>query len=163
MFEKDSHCSYCGRRFAQDQPWPRHCAGCDNLTYRNPLPVAVVLLPVDDGLLLIRRGIEPQKGQLALPGGYVNLGESWQEAGARELYEETGILIRPSEIQDVRTLSSPTGVLVVFGVARRRSAKRLPAFTPTDETTEWVITTRPKQLAFALHTRVVKEFFRSRT
>ena len=35
----------------------------------NPLPVAVVIVPVDDGAMLIRRSIEPAKGQLAFPGG----------------------------------------------------------------------------------------------
>jgi ADP-ribose pyrophosphatase YjhB (NUDIX family) len=47
-------------------------------------------------VLLVRRNIEPQIGQLALPGGYMNLGETWQQAGARELFEETGTIIRPA-------------------------------------------------------------------
>src|SRR6476659_9743246 len=52
------------------------------MSWANPLPVSVVLVPVDGGLLLVRRAIPPV-GQLALPGGYINLGESWEEAGAR--------------------------------------------------------------------------------
>ncbi|MBI1877066.1 MAG: hypothetical protein HYR94_02315 [Chloroflexi bacterium] len=69
--QKNSHCSYCGSPFAESQPWPRACVRCGNVTFRNPAPVAVVLLPVEDGLLVIRRGIEPQRGQLALPGGFI--------------------------------------------------------------------------------------------
>ena len=98
MHQKDSYCSWCGRAFLAEQPWPRRCGGCDNYTYRNPIPVAVVLVPVDDELLVIRRGIEPAKGQLALPGGYVDLAETWQEAGAREVFEETGLRIDPDGI-----------------------------------------------------------------
>src|SRR5690606_33625987 len=60
MYQKDSHCSYCGRPFRPDAPWPRICTHCGRTTYRNPLPVAVVLLPIDDeGLLVVRRNIDP--------------------------------------------------------------------------------------------------------
>ncbi|HET9221798.1 MAG TPA: NUDIX domain-containing protein, partial [Roseiflexaceae bacterium] len=104
MHKKHSHCSYCGAAFAEGQPWPRLCAACGNTTYLNPTPVAVVLLPVDDGLLLVRRAIPPHVGKLALPGGYVNLDETWQEAGAREVLEETGVVIDPQEIREYRVL-----------------------------------------------------------
>src|SRR5207244_10310646 len=87
--EKNSHCSYCGAGFADDAPWPRRCASCGNASYLNPLPVAVLLQPVDDGLLAIRRALPPV-GRLALPGGYVDAGETWQAAAARELREGTG-------------------------------------------------------------------------
>ncbi len=42
-------------------------------------------------ILLIERGIEPFKGEWALPGGFVNMEESTEEGAKRELYEETGI------------------------------------------------------------------------
>src|SRR5215813_12854269 len=102
MFAKDAHCSYCGHAFAPGQPWPRTCGHCNHISYRNPLPVAVVLVPVDRGLLVVRRNIEPGFGKLALPGGYVDFLESWQQAGAREVFEETGLRLAPAEIQDFR-------------------------------------------------------------
>lgn len=159
--ERNSHCSFCGTRFAAG-PWPRTCASCGETTWLNPTPVAVLLLPVDEGLLAIRRGIEPGRGSLALPGGYVNLGETWQEAAARELREETGIIVAAGEIADVCVRSSPVGVIVAFGRARRRAAEELPAFVPTDETTERVILAGPQELAFQLHTQVAREFFERR-
>ena len=45
--QRHSHCSYCGSLFANEQPWPRACRPCGNISYLNPLPVAVTLLPVD--------------------------------------------------------------------------------------------------------------------
>ena len=72
-YRKNSYCSYCGHPFAPDQPWPRRCEHCHNVTFQNPLPVAVLLLPVDDGVLVVRRAIQPRLGQLALPGGYIVL------------------------------------------------------------------------------------------
>ena len=42
-------------------------------------------------VLLIQRGIEPYKGQWALPGGFVGIDESAEECARRELQEETGL------------------------------------------------------------------------
>src|SRR5690242_7398215 len=100
MYKKNSHCSYCGAAFDEDQPWPRLCANCGHRSYLNPAPVSVVLVPVDDGLLVVRRGIMPRQGMLALPGGFINAGESWQEAGAREVREETGVELEPATIEE---------------------------------------------------------------
>src|SRR3954453_10021578 len=49
MPRKDAHCSHCGHAFVADAGWPRTCAGCGTVSYRNPTPVAVVIQPVDDG------------------------------------------------------------------------------------------------------------------
>jgi ADP-ribose pyrophosphatase YjhB (NUDIX family) len=162
MFKIHSHCSYCGAPFAQGQAWPRACAACGNTTYRNPTPVAVVLLPVDDGLLLVRRAIPPHVGKLALPGGYVNLGETWQEAGAREVLEETGIAIDPQEIGDFRVLSAPEGMVLIFGLARRRTLAELPPLQASDEASECIVGRADAEIAFELHRRVAEEFFASR-
>jgi ADP-ribose pyrophosphatase len=49
-------------------------------------------------ILLIRRGKEPAKGEWAIPGGRVELGETMREAAAREVMEETSVSIRPGEL-----------------------------------------------------------------
>jgi ADP-ribose pyrophosphatase YjhB (NUDIX family) len=159
MHKKNSHCSYCGAAFAGGQPWPRQCASCGNTTYMNPLPVAVTLLPIDDGLLLVRRTIPPHVGKLALPGGYINLGESWQQAAARELLEETGVAIEPGEIRDFRVLSAPDGTVLIFGLARQRTSAELPAFALNDEASECVVGHASDEIAFELHRQAVDEFF----
>ena len=127
------------------------------MTYQNPIPVAVILVPVGNGLLTVRRAIPPRAGELALPGGYVNLGETWQEAGAREVLEETGVRIDPETIRDVRALSTPDGKLLVFGLAPPLAEP--PALAPNHEVSELVVIERAVELAFPLHTRVVAEYF----
>jgi len=51
----------------------------------------------DDRVLLVRRGRAPAKGMWAIPGGSMELGETLQAAAEREIFEETGIVIRAGE------------------------------------------------------------------
>ena len=142
--------------------WPRQCQNCQNTSYINPLPVAVALIPVKGrGVLGVRRGIEPRKGPVALPGGFIDVGESWQEACAREVLEEINITIDPSKITLLTALSAPDGTLLVMGVAPEVDEDSLPEFQPNAETMERVIITEeePLELAFPLHTQAVKAFF----
>lgn len=163
MPEKNSHCSYCGRAFEPGLRWPRRCAGCGRTSFVNPTPVAVVIQPVDGQVVLIRRGIEPGVGLLALPGGYMDLGESWQSAAAREMREETGIVIDPAGLVEFRVRSTPDGLLVVvFAVAPPLPRRSLPRFRPTDETTELVLVGEPCPLAFDLHTEVLADWLAAR-
>jgi ADP-ribose pyrophosphatase YjhB (NUDIX family) len=120
--------------------------------------VVVVLLPVGEGLVVIRRNIEPQKGTLTLPGGYLDMGETWQEGARRELLEETGIDIDGSGIRlyDVRNGLDDT--LVVFGLAEKRPREVLKPFT-SKETQEVVLIGEPMELGFPLHTEVVARYF----
>ncbi|MGE0739731.1 MAG: NUDIX domain-containing protein [Hyphomonadaceae bacterium] len=57
-----------------------------------PLTVDCVVFDGAGRLLLIRRGREPFKGRYALPGGFVDLGETVETAALRELREETGVV-----------------------------------------------------------------------
>lgn len=159
--KKHAHCSWCGAAYAPELAWPRKCSGCGNVSYINPIPVALCLLPVDGGLLVIRRAIPPAVGQLALPGGYIDFGETWQLAAARELLEETGVVIDAAEVQHFRTHSSGTGdgVLLIFGVAGERCWESL-TFAPQDADASEMLVIRGKQpLAFPLHTQAVAEYF----
>jgi ADP-ribose pyrophosphatase YjhB (NUDIX family) len=158
-YRQHTYCSFCGRAFAEGQPWPRHCASCGSVTYRNPLPVAVVLVPVGAGVVVVRRAIPPRVGQLALPGGFINHGEGWQAAGAREVREETGLEIDPAQIREFAVRSAPDGTLLVFGVAAPLRAADLPPFAPNDEASERVVLDAPVELAFPLHSEVVALFF----
>ncbi|MCR1161699.1 NUDIX domain-containing protein [Paenarthrobacter sp. UW852] len=71
---------------------------------RFPVTVDVVALTVRDGVLnalLITRLIEPFRGKLALPGGFVLAGEDLLEAAARELAEETGVERLPGHLEQL--------------------------------------------------------------
>ncbi len=160
---KNSHCSYCGAAYAVDLPWPRTCASCDAISYLNPLPVAVLLLPVDYGVLVVRRATPPRLGQWALPGGFIDQGESWQAAAARELREEAGIIVDPAEVRLLDALSAPDGTVLIFGTALPRRACELPAFAAGAEVSQRKVLARPEPLAFPLHIAVVERWFAERS
>jgi len=63
----------------------------DTSLYKNPSLTVDAIILVDGKLLLIQRGQDPFKGSYALPGGFVEYGESVEEAVEREVKEETGL------------------------------------------------------------------------
>ncbi len=69
----------------------RYCPSCGFVRYENPLPVVVAIAVNDGRFLLIKRGIPPKKGFWGCPSGFVESGESPEEACLRELEEEAGV------------------------------------------------------------------------
>jgi 8-oxo-dGTP diphosphatase len=69
--------------------------------YRNPTPTVDIILQRDSNILMVRRKKDPFKGQLALPGGFINEGETVEEAAMREAIEETSLEVEPIEILGV--------------------------------------------------------------
>ncbi len=64
--------------------------------YRNPFPTVDILIRIDDQLVWIERKNEPRGW--ALPGGFVDAGESVEEAAIREAKEETGLDVHLQEL-----------------------------------------------------------------
>ena len=62
-----------------------------------PRPAVGAVVFKDDGVLLVQRGNSPSRGSWAIPGGSVHLGETLQAAAEREIFEETGVVIRAKD------------------------------------------------------------------
>ncbi len=148
--------------------YPRTCTACGAQIWANPIPVAVVLVPVIEGertgLLVVRRAIPPA-GKLALVGGFVEEHESWQECGARELREEAGVAIDPATLEPLWYASSAPRPdrLLLFSLAPPVRAAELPAFAPNAEASERGIIFGAdgldEVLAFPLHAEAARRYF----
>ena len=94
-------CSACGARLGSERPHPV-CSGCGRTAFRDPkVGVGAVVRDADGRLLLVRRGVEPEKGRWALPAGYVDADEDPRAAAAREVLEETGLVVEIGAVIDV--------------------------------------------------------------
>jgi ADP-ribose pyrophosphatase YjhB (NUDIX family) len=92
------------------------CLDCGFVHYINPRPVAGTI-PVrrDDGhILLLRRDIEPQIGYWVFPGGFMDVGETAEEAAARETREEACLEVVDLSLVGVFTRSGPGVVVIVY-------------------------------------------------
>jgi len=88
-----NYCSNCGSSVRLAVPEgdnrPRHiCDNCNTIHYLNPKIVAGCLPVYGDKVLLCRRAIEPRKGLWTLPAGFMENGESTEQAALRETREE---------------------------------------------------------------------------
>ncbi|GAB7532186.1 NUDIX hydrolase [Pseudomonas sp. 3A(2025)] len=86
-------CSHCGQAVTQripdgDSRLRFVCDHCHTIHYQNPNIVAGCLVTVGDKVLLCRRAIEPRHGYWTLPAGFMENGETVEQAARRETLEE---------------------------------------------------------------------------
>ena len=87
------YCPKCGSdRFLENNFKSKKCSDCGFVYYFNSCGATVALIVNDkEELLVATRAHEPAKGTLDLPGGFVDMDETAEEAVAREVKEETGL------------------------------------------------------------------------
>lgn len=117
-------CNQCGESVSQKIPPNDNrmryvCDFCGVIHYQNPNVVAGVLpLIVDnDGIekvLLCRRAIEPRHGYWTLPAGFMENGESLEEAVARESVEEANLKLDKLNLYFVMSLTHISQVYTMF-------------------------------------------------
>ncbi len=66
--------------------------------YKNSIVLVAIYVCIGERILWIRRGIAPQVGKWAIPGGYMEQGETPEQAACRELLEETCIRVEPDDL-----------------------------------------------------------------
>ncbi|MEX1670977.1 NUDIX domain-containing protein, partial [Zhongshania guokunii] len=97
-------CYECGhglelRFLSEDERFREQCPSCGYIHYLNPKIQVTVVAQNGCKILWMQRATEPGIGRWALPGGFMELGESLREASARELREETGLDVDPQSLR----------------------------------------------------------------
>lgn len=96
-------CPRCGAKFDKLEHYHK-CRNCGLRYYFNPKPVqSVILFNEKSEILFVVRAVEPRKGCLDFPGGFVELNENFEDATRREAKEELGI-----DVTDLKYLSTHT-------------------------------------------------------
>jgi ADP-ribose pyrophosphatase YjhB (NUDIX family) len=130
-------CPRCGATTEIDYPRSLRCPNCGYAAFYNPKPVAGAIPREPDGRIwLLRRGFDPGAGLWTFPGGFVDLGESVDQAARREAKEELEIDIELNGLVGVYSRPQDRVVLVVFDAIARGApqttdeAPEVRAFAP---------------------------------
>lgn len=74
------------------------CSKCGKIVFYDPKVAATCVVERGGKVLLVRRGNQPGYGLWSMPGGYVDRGEVVEEAAAREVVEETGLVVEVGQL-----------------------------------------------------------------
>ncbi len=77
------------------------CTRCGHIHFEDPKVAVAVFILREGRVLLIRRGVSPERGKWSVPAGYVEAGEDPRQAAVRECREETGLAVSDLQLRDV--------------------------------------------------------------
>ncbi len=137
--EEVRFCPRCGAAARVSFPRSMGCEACGYQVYFNPKPVASVIPWTEEGrVVLLRRAFDPGAGLWTFPGGFVDLGESVEDAALRETREELEIGVELRGLVGVYSRAEDRNVLVVFHAHAREEpsvteeAVEVRAFAPAE-------------------------------
>lgn len=159
------HCPRCAApRHSEGDAVRFVCEACGFVYYYNVAVSAAVIIITGDGeALFIRRARDPGRNKLALPGGFIDRGETAEHAGIREVREEAGVVLAHVEflasfpnLYVYREVEYP--VVDLFFTARVQTREA----SPLDDVTE-IVWAPPgslgdADLAFPSHARALRLF-----
>jgi ADP-ribose pyrophosphatase YjhB (NUDIX family) len=150
-------CPRCGNEAQVAYPRSITCAHCGYGAYYNPKPVAAAIPATQDGrIILLKRGFAPGKDLWTFPGGFVDLGETVEQAAHREAMEEIRAHIELDGLVGVYSKPEERVVLIVFAATTTDTplptdeAPQVHAFAPDE--IPW------EELAFWSTTDALKDF-----
>ncbi|UCC57149.1 MAG: NUDIX hydrolase [Gammaproteobacteria bacterium] len=130
------YCSNCGARVTRKIPDGDDrarfvCESCATVHYTNPKIVAGCIPEWQGRVLLCRRAIEPRHGLWTLPAGFMEDGESTEQAAARETWEEARARVENLALYGVFSIPHISQVYMMF-----RAILQAEEFAPGPESLE---------------------------
>lgn len=106
------YCQDCGQPVVDQIPRGdsrvrQICSGCGTVHYVNPRVLVGCIAYVGDKVLVGRRAHPPRAGLWSIPSGFMEEGESLEQAAVRETYEETGVQADPEALELYSVISLP--------------------------------------------------------
>jgi 8-oxo-dGTP diphosphatase len=129
--------------------------------YENPALTVDAVIITDGEIVLIQRKGEPFRAQYALPGGFVEYGETVEAALRREVLEETGLIVDVQSLVGVYSdpLRDPRGHVVSVAFTAAIVGGALAAGSDANKAVLWNVTRLPP-LAFD-HAQIVRDALRN--
>ncbi|MEP0357652.1 MAG: NUDIX domain-containing protein [Paraglaciecola sp.] len=93
------YCVKCGSdSLVKDGEKAYRCGHCGFTYFHNAAAASGAIIVFNGKILLLERALEPSKGKLDIPGGFVDYHESNEQALSRELYEELQLSVSDSDL-----------------------------------------------------------------
>lgn len=113
------YCTECGGSLSQcasgvTDALRYQCSVCARIQYQNPTIIAGCVVECDGKVLLCKRAIAPRIGTWTLPAGFMEVGESIEEAAVRETYEETNAAVEIDSIYSVFHVDVMDQVYIIY-------------------------------------------------
>jgi len=134
------------------------CAYCDFVHWDNPKPVTATLIPIDGGLVLVKRSVEPFVDDWCLPGGFIEARESPEESAAREVMEETGLEVDIKRILGAFSPGRGINVIILFYLAELVKGD-MKAGDDASDVAIFKKSELPSNICFDLHRLMIKQHF----
>jgi ADP-ribose pyrophosphatase YjhB (NUDIX family) len=156
-------CSACGASVSLRIPAGDHrerfvCTRCETIHYQNPKIVAGTIPEWDGRILLCRRAIEPRYGLWTLPAGFMENGETTEQAAMRETWEEAGARIQITSLYSIFSIPHISQVYMLF-----RGELLGGVYKPGQESLECelfdALTVPWEQLAFPVVRETLQRYF----
>jgi len=112
-------CPQCGGRLEKRllkpmEPRRLVCTVCGFIFYLDPKLSVIAVIPMDAGVVMVRRAINPGYGLWVVPGGFVDLGEVVEDALVRETQEETLLTVRPIRLLNIYSYPDHRTVIAAY-------------------------------------------------
>jgi 8-oxo-dGTP diphosphatase len=160
-----SFCPKCGstlayRSIKAGEPDRLVCQGCGFIFYLDPKVAVGAIITTDDGIVLVKRAIEPAYGKWVFPGGLVDRGERAEDAAIRETREEACLDIRLTGLLNVYSYTEYPVIIIVY--TAEVVGGRLAAGDETLEAGCYTASSIPwPELAFPSTAEALRDFLKS--
>ncbi|MGA1344230.1 MAG: NAD(+) diphosphatase [Hyphomonas sp.] len=145
------YCAKCGgRNGITDAGWKAQCAACGTEHFPRTDPVAI-MLAVRDGQALVGRQKFWPPGFISCLAGFCEPGETIEQAAARELFEEAGIVCDPARAEYVACQPWPFPSSLMMGFILPADSEEICIDSKELESARWVARTEMREILSGKH------------